>query len=108
MFLHFLVDVIVVVLFFESEHALEFDDLFAEVAVVGLGGLDSLLVVVNGGSMLSLPLFEDAFLHHHYLVGFLVAHLAAFFGLQECVLELRDLEVAFVVEFVDTVMVESL
>lgn len=106
--LHLLIYVVIIVLFLEPEHALQLDDLLTEVSVLGLAGLDGLLVVIDSGGVLLLPLLEDALLHHHDLVGLLLAHLRPLFRLQQRILQLRDLQVALVVQLIHSVVVQGL
>ena len=106
--LHLLIYVVIIVLFLEPEHALQLDDLLTEVSVLGLASLDGLLVVIDGGGVLLLPLVEDALLHHHDLVGLLLAHLRPLLRLQQRILQLRDLQVALVVQLIHSVVVQGL
>ena len=106
--LHLLIYVVIIVLFLEPEHALQLDDLLTEVSVLGLASLDGLLVVIDGGGVLLLPLVEDALLHHHDLVGLLLAHLRPLLRLQQRILQLRDLQVALIVQLIHSVVVQGL
>ena len=49
-----------------------------EMLVLGLEGLESFLVVVYCGLVLSLPFFYDPLLHHHDLVGLFFRMLGPF------------------------------
>jgi len=79
-----------------------------EMLVLGLKGLEGLLVVVNGGLVLSLPLLDNALLHHHNLVGLLFRMLRSLFGLEQLVLSLRHLEIVLIGQLGHAVMVDAL
>ena len=107
-FPHLLIQIIIVVLLLHLECPLELDDLVLKVPALCFHPLQSLLVVVDGLVVLRFPLLDNAFLHPHDLEGFLLTEFGALSGFEELILQLREFQVAFIVQLVDAVVVEGL
>ena len=76
--------------------------------VLNLQLLQRSVIEAHSVSVLLLPLFGDFLLLDHHVVGALLVALMSLLGLQQLILEVSDLDVAFVVELVDSAMEHNL
>ena len=76
--------------------------------VLNLQLLQRSVIEAHSVSVLLLPLFGDFLLLDHHVVGALLVALVSLLGLQQLILEVSDLDVAFVVELVDSAMEHNL
>ena len=82
--------------------------LVLESSILNLQVLVELLEVFDSGLVLSLPLFYNLLLLDHDLVSSLLSVPVLLLCLQQLVLKLSDLDVAVVVQFIDSVVVNHL
>ena len=82
--------------------------LVAEEAVLDLDLLEAAVVEADRVPVFFLPLLSNFLLRYHHAVGSLLVTLVPFLGFKELVFEMGNLDVAFVVELVDTAMEDDL
>lgn len=82
--------------------------LVLESSILNLQVLVELLKVLNSGLVLGLPLFHNFLLLYHDLVSSLFSVPVLLLGLKQLVFKLSDLDVAIVVQFIDSVVVNHL
>lgn len=86
--------------------------------VLCLQVLHCLLKIIHGRFVLALPLLRllksfksliiyNLFLHHHYFEGFFFLEPVLFFLLKQHVFQMCNLQVTFIINLIDSVMVKS-